>query len=687
MATSGTWFVLFPSSRTPRAAETESALREIVAARVEGRGGGVFVVGYGGLRISVALETKMHVLEESVELAGRLRIDEAARAFLSKCDHRFALACELEEHAELLNVLISASAKLRKITGGMVVDAYGVALVEPPLDPSALSDDPSRALLRMLDIVAEGGMGPRGFAIKHYATSAHVTTVTTARANGDVEVASSMGDRPIKRGSVAVARIQKAARAIVDSGFPKIVLPPGTPPPPPTVPPVSIEVVRGDARIDADVPASLLDVVPKFGVAVQEVASLGDGARAGAEAAKAAVTKLAEGQPAGPLTIQVRFVAEASRSFVLRLENNGTIVEEEYVGTRARQDTLGRTTPEERKAIGRTFLDAGFPEGHGKARAVKGPHYTVRVAHALDSVEVVVDAEDMEERGFDRAIRAMYAAAERFGPRPLALLAPPPKRSPHAPLPTPSVASEILDFVNRRIAFGTLARWLAESRNLYVPATPVEGGALAPLVERTTSTPSIAVCTSDEALERVFMRLPPGAPRVSMNGTWGAALFTNIPDGVIRIDIDPASPLTLQIQGEQLAALAAMARAVGVERALAAPEDPASARILLDFVYRVGFRQGVSSAVGGPQPALMISVPGPDGTPLAAAFTAEDCADAYFFASGGRQSGIAMGTMSGRDLFASLKFLRVEGVSFNPSGPAQGAVMAKDACARVAKSA
>lgn len=792
MSGDGRWFVLFPASRTPRVEDAERVLRELASARVANHGKGAFGITFRERPLAVGLETKDDVLVESGELVGRLgQLDDGGRAYLAKCDHRYSFSYDLSHGGDLLDALVSASAKLRGLTGGMVIDAAALRVVEPPLDPSALKDDPKIAIAKSLQVLADGGWAPRDLTLQHYATSAHVTIVTSTSVSGDAEVDSVTGDRPTKRGTASIEAIRAAARAIVESGYPDIRVPKGSPIPPPTVPPVSIVVKRGGEALSAEVSAAQLDLVPKFYAAVHAVSGLGAGALKGAENAKAALEKLAEGAPAGPLTIESTFVADAERRFRLRLENNGSIVEEELLGAQAKQATLGASLPEERKAIGRAILDASFPDAHGKTVPVKGPHYVFRVAHALDSVEVIVDAEKMEERGLDKAIRAIYSAAARFGVRPLTLKdgaaapaqaaqatqaapgllahamdigmlfannrenvadvqllmlddsisagwyasrislgaevtiilshhpgtggphkqdmaldlskvagmrvllsdggeksfgrAPPARKSAAPASAPPAIAPQLLDFVNKRITFATLARWLAEHKQLWVPAAQVEGGGYMPRIDRASGAAAIAVCTSEATLEQWFARFGGGQQRVAMNDTWGAGLFGGMPDFITRVDIDPASPLTLQIHGEPLTALRAVSRAVNVERAIATPDDPASARLVLDHTFRVAWRQGaINPAAGGPQNALLVALPGPRGEMLAAAFTADDCADAYFMSAGGGRSGITMGSMTGRDLFASLGFLRVEGVSFNPSGPGPAAILTKDVCARVA---
>jgi hypothetical protein len=154
-----------------------------------------------------------------------------------------------------------------------------------------------------------------------------------------------------------------------------------------------------------------------------------------------------------------------------------------------------------------------------------------------------------------------------------------------------------------------------------------------------------------------------------------------MPDSIARIDVDGASPITVQIHGDSLATLRAVSRAVMVERALGALEDPASAQPILEHSYRFASRADSPKNAQGVQTALFLSVPGPRGEPLAAVFTADDCVESFVAASGGASPNIIAGTITGRDLVASLVMLGVEGISVNPTGPGPRAVLTREACA------
>ena len=682
MSGDGRWFVLFPVSRTPGVDDVERALREITDAVVTNAGRGAFTVALRGRMVSLGLDTRDDVAAESLALLDRLQLDVPTREYLAKCEFRYACAFEPAHAAELMPLLTSAAGKLRTLTGGMIVDANALRVVEPPLDRTAVHDKPEVAVMKALRVFADGGPAPRDMSIQHSSTSAHVTTTTSANLNGDVFINGSTG-APQLKGTASIEGIRGVAKAIILSGFPNITLPPGTPLAPPTVPPVEIRVYRGSIMVQAYVPASNLDAVPLFKIVVAAAYALGEGARRAGDAVKAALQKLADGAPLpGSLTIESTFEGASPRKLRLRLESNGAIFEEEIVGTQSKETMLGPALADERKAIARAVLDAGFPHGHGRNLTIQGPHYVFRVVHGLDSVEVVVDAENPD--ALEGALRGLYAAASRFGVRPLAPVAATPSEPPGRSSAPALIAPQLLDFVNKRTTFATLSRWLAENQELWVPATTVEGGGHMPRITRSSTGASISVCTSEAALDQWFARFGAGQPQVAMNDTSGAALFWQMPEFVTRVDVDPASPLTLQIHGEPLEALRAVARAVVAEAALGEPDDDQAVRLVLEHTFRIAWRQGaIQPAAGGKENALLVAVSGANGELLAAAFTADDCADAYFMSTGGGRTDVSMGTMTGRDLFASLGFLRVAGVSFNPSGPGVTTVLTKDACARM----
>lgn len=266
------------------------------------------------------------------------------------------------------------------------------------------------ALLRQL---AEGESVPGALALQHYATSAHITTVTTARADGSIEIATTTGNHPIVRLSRGgdLSAMRAAAKLLVEAGFPRIGKP-STPPPHPGIPPVRV-VVKAAATdsLAAEVSAASLGSVSLFGAAVFAIAALGTRARHAADAAANALDGLAG------INVEVRFVPEAGRdrSFALRLAG-GVLSEIERDGSEVRTVGLGPTTLEERSAVASGLRDSGFPRGHGSHRSIEGPHHVLVVEHGDVSVLTTSDADTPGP-----AIHALYAAATRFGMRPLRL--------------------------------------------------------------------------------------------------------------------------------------------------------------------------------------------------------------------------------------------------------------------------
>ena len=277
------------------------------------------------------------------------------------------------------------------------------------------------ALLVVLRMFANGHSGPPDLALVHVATSAHVTTLTKARLDGEVEVRSVRLDGPRTRARIGVAALRAAAAAVVASGFPRVAAPVG-PPPPATVPPVRLAVVRGEASLSVELPASQVGAVPSFAAAVVAVSGLGAVVRAGAVSATAALRAMSEGGLAAGLAVEVHFVADDVRSFALTLSGD-QLVQTERRGARMRTRPLGAATSFERKALALAFFEARFPDAHGQVMPIKGPHYLVRVVFGDASIEVLVDAESIDVHGLRHAIRALYETATRFGVHPLELTA------------------------------------------------------------------------------------------------------------------------------------------------------------------------------------------------------------------------------------------------------------------------
>jgi len=560
--------------------------------------------------------------------------------------------------------------------------SHGALPDQEPVPPTELAAD----LLPYLAAFANGRPGPPELELQHYATRGEVTLVTRARLDGVVEIGSVAKDRPRHRVRVGREAVRRAASALLASGFPDVALPDDAPPAPVNVSPVRLAVARGQVSAVAEVSASHLDLVPEFKAAVAAVSGLAAPVRAGASAAKDALVMLAAGGSPEALVVDIRFASDDTRSFTLSLGMDGSILEAERRGPRERSRVLGPASVDEKKALARAFLDAGFPDDHGRAAPIAGPHYVVRVAQGDTSIEVVVDADHVDEHGLDKAVSALYAAAARFGMRPLELREddPPSMRTPAAPparsmlrsVP-PGIADQLLEFAEDRITFPRLARWLAENRKLWVLATEAESGGHLPRIARDGNVAALTVFTSEPALDAWLIRSGEGGEPVVMRDTWGAALFGGMPDFIGRIEIDAASPLTLQIHGEPLTTLRAISRAVTVERALSRLDEPREARSILDHIHRVAWR---ATSKG----SAVVTVRGPDGTPFAAAFTTDDCAEAFVDEQGGPGSGISVSRIAGRELLGQIASLPVSGLVFNQAGPGHRSVLSSEDCSRLA---
>lgn len=423
MGSSGTWFVLFPSWRMPAPEAVEAAVRSISkTAKVQGTGRGPFDVAEGQKSIGVGVDAAQHVLTESHDVAGSINTNLHIKEWIEKCDARFVISYALSDGVDLLNTIIRASEVLRTLVGGATVDVYNKELLDPPLD--LLSKD-DYALLGGLSTFANGGPAPPDFALLHYATNIHITMVTQAKATGETEIFSVTRDQPRARAMGTVDAVRDAARALVACGFPKISSPKNAPIPRPTNPPVRLGITGANgSSLDAELPAEHVELVPPFSLAVTAIARLGDAVRRGQEGLAAALVRAREGNWPDGLAIEAAFFPDSGdkqRSFSIVLGADGNVAEIERRGQRDRRSVLGPATLDEKKTIAQAILSAHFPHSHGSMKSVEGPHYRLRVSKADAEVDVLLDAEDVWKKGIAEAVRLAYAAAVRFGKKPLEL--------------------------------------------------------------------------------------------------------------------------------------------------------------------------------------------------------------------------------------------------------------------------
>lgn len=349
----------------------------------------------------------------------------------------------------------------------------------------------------------------------------------------------------------------------------------------------------------------------------------------------------------GDAIVELRYMAarDGDSSFTLLLER-GALHEIERCGWRERRSSLGVVGPVDANAIANAVRDAGADvDQKPGGETPTGPAYTLIVTPREGSAraKTVIDAENIDEEPIGKVVRLLYGIAVRFGPKPLELAA--------------RKEDAIVELANQRMTFAAFARWLAEHRALWVPAEKTEGGGHRPRIASENGTHVLSVFTKEAAFDA--WRAGPGASAEAavLSDTNGCALFGGMPDFIARVDVDPASPITLQIHGEPLRMLRAVARGVGVERDPAKTIDGAELRVALKMT--------------GPGEAAILTVPGPNGEPLVAAFTADDCAAAFVEKAPGSQ----LATMKGADVFASLAFLGAQGILLNAAGPGARAVV------------
>lgn len=234
--------------------------------------------------------------------------------------------------------------------------------------------------------------------------------------------------------------------------------------------------------------------------------------------------------------------------------------------------------------------------------------------------------------------------------------------------PSPPPFTPIVELANRRLPMSAVLRGLAEHRELWVVATTGEDGTVVPGTFLVDGLETLPVFTSEGSLEAFLARWGRRVP--SLSGMPGTRLFARMAPSVAIVHVDPELPLSLAIKGRELAALRAYASTIVVERLLAHPDDPAFASTLLAYDR---YRVPLLPSPGGSH--RLVLVPGPNGEPLAAVATAEDCIEALFAARSDLRALATVHAMNGALLFGKLPEYRVAGMMWNPFGPGTRCVM------------
>jgi hypothetical protein len=170
-------------------------------------------------------------------------------------------------------------------------------------------------------------------------------------------------------------------------------------------------------------------------------------------------------------------------------------------------------------------------------------------------------------------------------------------------------------------------------------------------------------CSDREALEVLGRAL--GVAPEHWLALDGVPLFVNLDPALSGVDVDPYSPHAVHWKRDQLRSLTEMARAVEVERVLAAVEVPDAFRKLREYegwsvILRVG-------PAGGSE---LVLAPDRQDRRLAAVFTAPDTLRAFQ-----EDRAVELGSahvvvpMRGSDLFAWLADQELDGIAFDCAGP------------------
>ncbi|HEY1959424.1 MAG TPA: hypothetical protein VGH28_27625 [Polyangiaceae bacterium] len=216
----------------------------------------------------------------------------------------------------------------------------------------------------------------------------------------------------------------------------------------------------------------------------------------------------------------------------------------------------------------------------------------------------------------------------------------------------------ILAFANRQLAHHQLFRALLAHGDWRVP-TPPRASRPTIIVNDAAMTPSIWAFSTEDAYRASCAQT--GAEAIGP-----IARLTQLDDAlveddprVVRLTIDPASPIAFHIQTDELASFRKLAHGVRVERAMAARDYPA---------VRAFERYAVPYFGVLGQGHNLITLPSERGKMLAA-FTAADAIDAFLAAgSEENRASVRFAIVDGDQLFGIVQDV-AQGVLMNPMGP------------------
>ncbi len=216
----------------------------------------------------------------------------------------------------------------------------------------------------------------------------------------------------------------------------------------------------------------------------------------------------------------------------------------------------------------------------------------------------------------------------------------------------------ILAHVNRQLGSHELYRTLLAHEDWRVPRPP---GASLPaiIISDTAMTASIWAFSSEAAYRAACAEMHEAAIGPIDRVQRLDEVLSEDDPRVVRLSIDPSSPIAFHVQTDELASLRRLARAVAVERAMTAHDH---ARVAAYPRYAVPY----FGVLG--QGHNLITLPSQRGKMLAA-FTAADAIDAFLAAgSAENRTLVKFIIVDGLQLFGTVHEI-ASGVLMNPMGP------------------
>ena len=224
-------------------------------------------------------------------------------------------------------------------------------------------------------------------------------------------------------------------------------------------------------------------------------------------------------------------------------------------------------------------------------------------------------------------------------------------------------------YFHERVGYSVLVRALIEHQEWHIPAQRQQDELHPSLFKHEDKTLLMAYSEKDFVPEQM--------ETIVVDGLW---LFSQLPNTIDALVIDPQSSHALQLPNEQFNTLQHWRDAVHIEQQLAQPHFDAS---ILESVLR--YKGYCIPLVQSPSGKRHIALaPDSEGRKLAAIFTAKDCLSAFVQHAGSSLGEeLIIDEPSGETLLPYLITLPIDGIVFNCYGPPQPKALHKESLERL----